>query len=196
MSFWAAFSCVIIAFRTNIGSASTNALTFICHLRWTLPVTRACFLQITAWKPQLCVYPQNSINQRRIFLFSFPCHMEFIHSLFQHRWSGDKENRSLQTDSGFPLKSTDQCAVNGAVPDEEEPLWLFRVWWVRIVEEEIVQDPLNEGKKVTMITVGEDTVKVKEIMAGRPQKYLSAFWNPLTITGINICWQLLQGKEW
>ena len=73
---------------------------------------------------------------------------------------------------------------------------IFRVWWVRIVEEEIVQDPLNGGKKVTMITVGEDTVKVKEIMAGRPQKYLSAFWNPLTIKGINSCWQLLQGKEW
>lgn len=122
--------------------------------------------------------------------------MEFIHSLSNTEWRDDKENRSLQTDSGFPLKSTDQCAVNGAVPyEEEEPLWLFRVWWVRIVEEEIVQDPLSGGKKVTMITVGEGTVKVKEIMAGGPQKYLSeTLWQSRALIFADSCYRVKSGK--
>ena len=52
--------------------------------------------------------------------------MEFIHSLSKTEWRDDKENRSLQTDSGFPLKSTDQCAVNGAVPRRRRTLVIIQ----------------------------------------------------------------------
>ena len=196
MSFWGAFSCVIIAFRTNIGGASTDALTLICHLHWTLPVTRACFLQITAWKPQLgfCSTKQCK-SAKEISLFFSVSHG--VHSL------------TFPTPNGAMTKKVGACELIADFLEEYTPVcckWSssLRRRTLGIIQR-IIQSMVSPNRRRRDRSRSpqrreegyhDHRRRRHRESEGDYGRWASKipFWNPLTIKGI--CWQLLQGKEW